>query len=88
MPSCSMPVGAFRSTALAFRRLVHGRPDSITRLHQHESIEFAGYEFAVQHAPGHSPGNVLLIADELVFSDVIFRGSIGRTDLPFPTRQP
>ena len=59
-------------------------PDSITHLRHGESIEFAGYEFAVQHAPGHSPGSVLLIADELVFSgDVIFRGSIGRTDLPF-----
>ena len=34
------------------------------------------------HAPGHSPGSVLLLAGELALvGDVLFAGSIGRTDL-------
>ena len=39
--------------------------------------------FAVRHAPGHSPGSVCLVGPGIVFSgDVLFAGSIGRTDLP------
>ncbi len=35
------------------------------------------------HTPGHSPGSVSLVLDDHVFcGDVIFAGSIGRTDLP------
>jgi glyoxylase-like metal-dependent hydrolase (beta-lactamase superfamily II) len=35
------------------------------------------------HAPGHSPGSVLLVTPEgIVGGDVLFRGSVGRTDLP------
>lgn len=42
-------------------------------------------EFEVRHTPGHSPGHVILISGELgaVFcGDLIFQGSVGRTDLP------
>jgi hydroxyacylglutathione hydrolase len=40
-------------------------------------------EFRVAHAPGHSPGHVVLIGQGAVFGgDVLFQGSIGRTDLP------
>mgnify|MGYP002713498379 FL=1 len=46
-------------------------------------LDVAGVTFDVVHAPGHSPGCVMLVADGVVFSgDVLFRGSIGRTDLP------
>ena len=39
--------------------------------------------FEVRHAPGHSPGSVCLLGPGVVFTgDVIFAGSIGRTDLP------
>jgi len=39
--------------------------------------------FDVRHAPGHSPGSVALIGYGRVFGgDVLFSGSIGRTDLP------
>ncbi len=41
--------------------------------------------FEVRHTPGHSPGHVVLLAEQLgaVFSgDLIFQGSVGRTDLP------
>ena len=37
----------------------------------------------VRHAPGHSPGSVCLVAPGIVLSgDVLFAGSIGRSDLP------
>ena len=48
-------------------------------------MEFAGMTFRTVHAPGHSPGCVLFIAEDedVVFAgDVLFAGSIGRTDLP------
>ena len=56
-----------------------------------EGIEVAGLEFSLSHAPGHTAGCVLLGVDypghdqldRIVFSgDVLFAGSIGRTDLP------
>jgi len=39
--------------------------------------------FAVRHAPGHSPGSVLFVRPGVVIGgDVLFQGSIGRSDLP------
>ncbi len=39
--------------------------------------------FEVRHAPGHSPGSVCFVAPGVALSgDVLFAGSIGRTDLP------
>lgn len=53
-----------------------------TPLEDGQALQVAGVEMRVVHAPGHSPGCVMLVADEVVFSgDVLFRGSIGRTDL-------
>lgn len=41
------------------------------------------YSFDVVHTPGHSPGSVSLIGHGMVFGgDVLFRESIGRSDLP------
>ncbi|MFL5885857.1 MAG: MBL fold metallo-hydrolase [Thermoleophilaceae bacterium] len=50
-----------------------------------EKLEMAGFEIDVLFTPGHSPGHVTFsIPDErAVFSgDVLFQGSVGRTDLP------
>jgi hydroxyacylglutathione hydrolase len=50
-----------------------------------EKLELAGFEIDVIHTPGHSPGHVTFsIPDEgAAFSgDVLFNGSVGRTDLP------
>lgn len=51
-----------------------------------ERIEVAGFVFEVREIPGHSPGSVVFLCDEfhphVVFGgDVLFAGSIGRTDL-------
>lgn len=54
-----------------------------TALQDGQTLRLAGLDLQVVHAPGHSPGCVMLISDGVVFSgDVLFRGSIGRTDLP------
>ena len=50
-----------------------------------EKLELAGFEIDVIFTPGHSPGHVTysIPDEEAVFSgDVLFQGSVGRTDLP------
>jgi hydroxyacylglutathione hydrolase len=50
-----------------------------------EQLELAGFEIDVLFTPGHSPGHVTysILAEQAIFSgDVLFQGSIGRTDLP------
>ena len=55
-----------------------------TPLNGGETVEAAGISFAVRHVPGHSPGHLSYYADGVLFSgDVLFAGSVGRTDLPF-----
>jgi glyoxylase-like metal-dependent hydrolase (beta-lactamase superfamily II) len=52
-------------------------------------VQVGGFEFQVRFTPGHSPGSVSFVGHGMVFGgDVLFNGSIGRTDLPggdFPT---
>jgi hydroxyacylglutathione hydrolase len=49
-----------------------------------ERLEVAGIDFQTLSVPGHSPGHVAYYADGALFSgDVLFAGSVGRTDLPF-----
>ncbi len=50
-----------------------------------ETLQVAGLTFEVRHVPGHAPGNVLFYhkATKSAFvGDVIFAGSVGRSDLP------
>jgi hydroxyacylglutathione hydrolase len=54
-------------------------------LDEGDTVSFAGFEFSVIHAPGHSPGSVVFFNAENKFAlmgDVLFAGSVGRTDLP------
>jgi hydroxyacylglutathione hydrolase len=49
-----------------------------------ETLELAGLSLEVIHVPGHSPGHLAYHADGCLFSgDILFQGSVGRTDLPF-----
>ncbi|WP_375629401.1 MULTISPECIES: MBL fold metallo-hydrolase [unclassified Bartonella] len=51
-----------------------------------ECVHFAGHVFKVFHTPGHSPGHVIYFNEKerlALLGDVLFRGSIGRTDFPF-----
>jgi hydroxyacylglutathione hydrolase len=48
-----------------------------------QSLRVGGLEFSVRHTPGHSPGSVSFVGEGRIFGgDVLFNGSIGRTDLP------
>ena len=54
-------------------------------LHEGETLKFGNTEMKILHVPGHSPGHVVFYSEEeniLVVGDVLFYGSIGRTDLP------
>jgi glyoxylase-like metal-dependent hydrolase (beta-lactamase superfamily II) len=55
-----------------------------TQLAGGETVDAAGISFQVRSVPGHSPGHLSYYADGCLFSgDVLFAGSVGRTDLPF-----
>ena len=48
-----------------------------------ERLELAGLAFETLNVPGHSPGHLAYYSDGALFSgDLVFAGSVGRTDLP------
>ncbi len=52
-------------------------------LHGGEMLELAGITFETLRVPGHSPAHLAYYADGCLFSgDLVFAGSVGRTDLP------
>ena len=54
-------------------------------LNEGEVVSFAGHDFEVLHCPGHAPGHVVYYNRDAKFAhvgDVLFQGSVGRTDLP------
>lgn len=54
-------------------------------LEEGDTVSFDGHEFEVLHCPGHAPGHVVYYNRAAGFAhvgDVLFSGSIGRTDLP------
>ena len=59
-------------------------PDSTFSVRDGEKVKLGEMNAVFHHAPGHTPGSVLIVInDEIVVSgDVLFKGSIGRTDLP------
>ncbi len=62
-------------------RLLPYTPDVL--LHGDETLDLAGISFATLRVPGHSPAHLAYYADGCLFSgDLVFAGSVGRTDLP------
>jgi glyoxylase-like metal-dependent hydrolase (beta-lactamase superfamily II) len=66
-------------------------PDDVRELGDLQELELAGIRFVVDHTPGHTAGSVTFRSpypdldevSEVMFSgDLLFAGSIGRTDLP------
>ncbi|WP_027572458.1 MBL fold metallo-hydrolase [Bradyrhizobium sp. WSM1743] len=54
-------------------------------LDEGDSVSIGGLRFDILHCPGHSPGSVVFFNKDLRFAhvgDVLFAGSVGRTDLP------
>jgi hydroxyacylglutathione hydrolase len=56
-------------------------PDRLLR--EGDIIELDELKLKILHTPGHTPGHISLVGDDCMFvGDVIFQGSIGRTDFP------
>jgi len=72
----------------AGRQLLQGltftEPDDVAELADQMTVRLAGVELMVDHAPGHTRGSVTFrVPEGVMFSgDLLFAGSIGRTDLP------
>ncbi|RDG38706.1 MBL fold metallo-hydrolase [Streptomyces corynorhini] len=73
--------------------LTVGEPDDVRELTDGAALALAGLEFTVAHAPGHTKGSVTFgvpgstgggvdVPPVLFSGDLLFAGSIGRTDLP------
>ena len=67
--------------------MTFSEPDDVKALRDDEIIPLAGLSFRVGHTPGHTPGSVTFRSaeddvDALFTGDLLFAGSIGRTDLP------
>lgn len=59
-------------------------PDRVEEVNDDDVIEVAGMDIQVLHAPGHTKGSVMYRINNgtLLSGDVLFKGAIGRTDLP------
>lgn len=58
-------------------------PSDVRVISDDDVLELVGLSLRVRHAPGHSEGSVVFEVDDVMLSgDVLFAGSIGRTDLP------
>lgn len=71
-------------------------PDDVREITDAQTLELAGLTFDITHAPGHTEGSVMFglqnipdglpdeveVTSTLISGDVLFAGSIGRTDLP------
>ena len=73
--------------------MTFSEPDDVKALEDGEVVPLAGLDFRVGHTPGHTPGSVTFRSaientgaaddlDVLFTGDLLFAGSIGRTDLP------
>ena len=65
-------------------------PDDVRELADLQELELAGVRFTVDHTPGHTAGSVTFrspyagegVSEVMLSGDLLFAGSIGRTDLP------
>ncbi|QYJ05217.1 MBL fold metallo-hydrolase [Nocardioides panacisoli] len=65
-------------------------PEDVQELGDSQTMELAGLDFVVDHAPGHTEGSVTFrtpyaqqdISEVMFSGDLLFAGAIGRTDLP------
>jgi len=74
---------AMEIQAQVFGVSVTPSPDPNRFLQEGDAVGVGSVSLKVLHAPGHSPGHIMLLGEGYVFcGDVLFQGSIGRTDLP------
>ena len=77
-------------------RYEFAEPDAVAEAGDGDALELAGLRFVVDHTPGHTPGSITFrtpyveeggaplpgVSEVLFSGDLLFAGSIGRTDLP------
>ena len=71
-------------------RYTFAEPDRVEELDDLQTVELAGVQFTVDHTPGHTPGSITFrtpyseqdVSEVMFAGDLLFAGSIGRTDLP------
>jgi hydroxyacylglutathione hydrolase len=76
---------ALPEQAASFGSDAHAQPEPDHWLEHGQRFSFGECTLEVRHAPGHAPGHVVLVAAEAglaLVGDVVFQGSIGRSDLP------
>ncbi len=74
-----------QSTAIVFGMQIPQPPVAGAFLEEGEVVRFGNSSLDVIHVPGHSPGSVAFYSKDdnlLIAGDILFYGSIGRTDLP------
>ncbi len=90
IPFCAHPDDAFLVEQAVGQGNSFGfEMDSVSPINEflteNDKIRFGNTELQIFHVPGHSPGHVVFYHAEsriLIAGDVLFYGSIGRTDLP------
>ena len=70
-----------------FGGMTFSEPDDVKELSDGEVVTLGGLDFTIGHTPGHTPGSVTFRSreddlDALFTGDLLFAGSVGRTDLP------
>ena len=66
-----------------FGGITFTEPEDVRELADGSALSLAGLDFTVRHTPGHTPGSVTFGSENGLFTgDLLFAGSIGRTDLP------
>lgn len=74
---------ALTQQGMMFGVAVEPSPEPDQFVEEGDEVKVGGVALKVLHTPGHAPGHVVLVGDGFVIGgDVLFNGSIGRTDLP------
>jgi len=78
-----MVLDSYEVTCQMFQMPVKSTPTVDRWISNESDLEFDGLTFKVMFTPGHTPGGTTFIIENHVFvGDTLFRGSVGRTDLP------
>ena len=75
--------GNYQSLGAMFGLFYPAPPQVERLLNDGDSLDIGDLHFLVLHTPGHTPGGICLLGEEVVFTgDTLFNYGIGRTDLP------
>ena len=78
------PGGESAQIMAAFGVSKFEEPKDVREIKDNDEFKIAGFDISISHAPGHTAGSAMFTVNDefLISGDVLFAGSIGRTDLP------